>query len=363
MSTWEHPFLQKRPYIRPSLNRARIVDLPGINLPLEVRGKHGYGLLGAAILRKQIVATFPALRNEPDPIRAFAAYLEPEHPASDTAVSLAQTYGRSLGYLLLMLKRGDPVNRVVRRDWENDHWAHWGHIKKIWVGGGLAAGRLGMIAVAAANDLLTQHHFPDVTIRQSPWAAYLPLLGVGRTAPATATSMLVFDLGQTTIKRAIAVYTDMGLVGLHHLPGLPAVCGAIQQRSDPILAQQTADFLVRCFADTWCEAQAAGWSLCPTLAASIACYLVDGHPALPEDMDCYGRLQLLTDHLTRYLADRASQEVGTSLALTLYHDGTAAAMAYAGEQETAVLTLGTAIGNGFPPPADGLRSLNLPLAA
>jgi hypothetical protein len=39
------------------------------------------------------------------------------------------------------------------------------------------------------------------------------------------------------------------------------------------------------------------------------------------------------------------------------HDGTAAAHIYAGSTNAAVIVMGTAMGLGFPPPADGLCRL------
>ncbi|MCA9972388.1 MAG: hypothetical protein KC425_19335, partial [Anaerolineales bacterium] len=76
------------------------------------------------------------------------------------------------------------------------------------------------------------------------------------------------------------------------------------------------------------------------------------------DTGCYGRLQLLTADLPAYLAARVGERLGAAVDVALYHDGMAAALAYAGAGETAVITLGTAIGNGFPPPAAGLHALS-----
>jgi hypothetical protein len=41
----------------------------------------------------------------------------------------------------------------------------------------------------------------------------------------------------------------------------------------------------------------------------------------------------------------------------LFHDGLAAASVHAGQSRTVVLTLGTAIGAGYPPPDQGLRPM------
>jgi hypothetical protein len=55
-------------------------------------------------------------------------------------------------------------------------------------------------------------------------------------------------------------------------------------------------------------------------------------------------------------------ELGEAIDVSLVHDGTAAATTYAGASNAAVITVGTALGVGFPPPADGLMGLNANLA-
>ncbi len=204
MIAWTHPFLEKRPYVRPSLNQARIVDLPGLNLPWELR-KMGYQLLGSRFLAQRILASFSAFAHSPELFRAFDRLLV---AADEEALAIAQDYGRALGALLLMLKRGDAINRVVRPDWQDDHWTFWGQISAIWLGGGLMAEKLGVLTAAAAEKVLHENHFPAMTVRRASFSAHLPLIGAARTAPPNATAMLVFDFGQTSIKRGVAFYDN-----------------------------------------------------------------------------------------------------------------------------------------------------------
>ena len=352
-----NPFFDERPYVSPSLNMAKIVALPGVELPNEVRGKTGYKMFSSEQLIPRILKQFPALAQAVDVPRAFDDFLTPDHPQYDRAMLMAEEYGRNLGYLLLMLKRGDPVNRAARAGWADRHWVHWGRINTVWVGGGLMAGRLGQIAVPEAAIVLHENGQPDFSLNLSPYGSALPLIGCARTAPATAKSMLLFDFGQTSVKRAAAFYQDGRLTRLHQLASYPSDCGTISSVADRNLAEGTADHFVNIVADTWEEAGQAGWPICNQITASLACYLVDGQPAFPRFLGCYGRISLLADHMGTYLARRVSEKLTVSLKLRLIHDGTAAAMTYAGSKETAVLTFGTAIGNGFPPSDNGLLEL------
>lgn len=315
--------------------------LPGLALPDGVQGKSGFELLSAAALTARIRARAAELGlppDAPDLLRRFDDCFSSQ--ARSIGEEIAVDYGRSLGYLLLTLKRGDPANRAARPEWDERHWAFWAGINTVWVGGGLVAGHLGPIAVREAGRVLHQAGFPDFAVRLSPYGADLPLVGLSRLAPAGAGAgaMLQLDFGGTAVKRAIAEYKDSQLVQLHRLPALPMPCESVHQASVE-LADVTAfaGRVLSIISQTWQEVERP---LSPTIAVSLACYLRDGQPP-PTEMGCYGHLQLLSDNLQTYLASQISQQLGQPIQLHLYHDGTAAALAYGGSG-------GTAVGIGFP---------------
>jgi len=71
----------------------------------------------------------------------------------------------------------------------------------------------------------------------------------------------------------------------------------------------------------------------------------------------YMQANLVTDNLEDELGRRVSAELGRPITIKLLHDGTAAAATFAGERHTAVITVGTALGIGFPGEAAGLRAI------
>ena len=333
------------------MNRVRLVDLPGIPVPLAWQNKRGDELLGREALLGQILRKTAVLHlnpHAPDLIREFdACFDSDETGVRETAVAIAKTYGQKLAYHQLVLKRGDTINRVVRPDWQAVHWAHWAQIEEVWLGGGLMAGHLGKIAAAEAQTFIRQHGFPDYLLTVSPFAANLPLMGAARVAPAAAQSMLVFDFGQTSIKRGIAHYEAGVLVALQVLPNLPSECPYLWFSHDRPFAEQTRDHILRVVKETWEEAQAAGHELSHTIAVILACYLLNGQPR-HEDWGCYGRLQQFSPHLQTYLAEQVSEQVAQTIDIQLLHDGQAAALPYTGTSHGAVMTFGTALGIGFP---------------
>ncbi|MEJ2749599.1 MAG: hypothetical protein P8183_17090, partial [Anaerolineae bacterium] len=123
-------------FISPSLNRVAIMALPGVDLPDTVPGKTGYDLLSTAALTARVQARAGELGlspDAPDLLRRFDACFTAVSPQiRSISEEIAVDYGRSLGYLLLTLKRGDPVNRAARKEWDDRHWSFWAGINTVW---------------------------------------------------------------------------------------------------------------------------------------------------------------------------------------------------------------------------------------
>ena len=350
-----NPFTNPDSFVLPSMNQVRLVDLPGIKIPLAWQNKTGYQLLGSSALEEQIRRKTAVLHlnpQSPNLIRELDACFESDDEmVRETAVTIAKEYGRKLAYHQLVLKRGDAVNRVVRPEWQDVHWAYWAQIEQVWLGGGLMAGNLGEFAAAEAQAFIWQHGFPDYSVTVSPFAANLPLIGAARTASADAQSMLLFDFGQTSIKRGIAHYKAGALVKLEALPSLPSECPYLWFSRDESFAAQTRDRILRVVKETWQEATISGHILSNRVAVILACYLLHGQPR-HEDWGCYGRLQQFSPHLQTYLAEQVSEQLGQPIQIELLHDGQAASLPYAGIPYQAVMTFGTALGIGFPLASD-----------
>ena len=134
------------------------------------------------------------------------------------------------------------------------------------------------------------------------------------------------------------------------LPSLPTPCSDISFSRAATAAAQTRDRLLDIISETWTAVTATGLTPASHIAIVLACYLLHGQPR-PEDWGCYGRLQQFAPHLQTYLSQQISQRLNRPLHITLLHDGQAAAMPFAGQAQTAVITFGTALGIGFPPPS------------
>ncbi len=181
------------------------------------------------------------------------------------------------------------------------------------------------------------------------YLSLLPLIGAARSVPAGQTTVLVCDFGGTATKRTLATYTNDQLRALQVLPPVaaPAAAHAVVNGGSHIEVLRLATQVAALLADTWQAHASSRPDLAPMLVCSVASYVVDNHP-LPRQGGAYAALHAVTDNLGQWLSAAVSARLNRSIQVILLHDGTAAAQTYAGTQHAAVITMGTALGVGFP---------------
>ncbi len=366
-----------------SLNRVIVADIPGVNLDPDVRGKNGYQLVSSMALATLIRESAAALSLDPalddDRLnRAFDACLI---PSSDLAVnetahtvaypvaqsiarSIAQQIGRRLGILLLALRRGDAVNRAARPEWDESYWDYWAGIRQIWLGGGIMSGNLGPLLGEYALRVFEDAGFSDMQIRRSPYGAALPLVGMARKAPLHTHAALVFDGGHTAIKRALALFGADGVRQLMLFPAFPTQWGdaSVVPENHVERAAWLLDRVVNVIGQTR-DLALRHYALTPDMPVlvSLAAYQRSGQP-LAAQHGAYVLWTHITDNVQSLIAERLAEGWGLRGPVTLEHDGTAAGIAHATDHKTAcataVITIGTALGIGFPPEAGGLHPIS-----
>ncbi len=273
-----------------------------------------------------------------------------------TAEKIARTFGRSLGYVLLVLKRGDPINRDARPEWNQTHWRHWAGIKRVWLGGGLVSGQLGPHIARHAGQVMQAGKVADYEIKVSAYGSALPLLGAARHLPSEFETAVALDFGGTAIKRARVTLERGRITALHRLADGSArwKTGETAQESAHDVAGQVLQGMKAVIVKTWHEALFSGPPPARVIPVSIAAYVKDGNPLT----GIFGQTGLIADSLEAELTRQLSAKIGTALRVLLLHDGTAAAAAYAGQRNTAVVMMGTALGVGFPGDGADLRPLS-----
>ncbi|HLF77232.1 MAG TPA: hypothetical protein VJB57_07025 [Dehalococcoidia bacterium] len=326
-----------------SVNRVRIVDLPGLHLPDNVRDKTALDLCSQAALARQIREIAPRLGipgtlDDAELPPALAACLSSADPdARSVAEAVCADYGRNLGLVIATLKRGDGVNRRAREEWDESYWRHWAGVRRLWLAGGLVSGALGVLVREHVTRALLEAGVRDCEVRVFAKPSVLPLVGAARGVIADARAVLVTDFGQTKLKSAVAVYDTGRLQRIDVLPEMPSV----------VSAPNVAEAMALRLAGLYRAEEAKANRLAPEIAVCIASYVRDNHP-YNYTRTQFAVLHRDTDNLGDWLTARLSDLVGCELRVRLLHDGSAAANAFAGEPNTAVIMMGTALGVGFP---------------
>ncbi len=347
----QNPFTIYPRFVSASLNRVRVAVLPAVVTDSNLVDKTGYQLLGRQSVLERIQMRRGALHlpaHLTDLFRGFdACFVHSEPLPRLTAKQVAVQYGRCLATILLTLKEGHPANRAARPEWGDEHWAYWQTINQVWLGGGLMAGHFGQQVVAETRRLIQQAGYAAYGLGLTPYPAQAALTGAASIVASTTEIALLFDFGQTQIKRGIAQIVQGNLQKLHLLPPLPAACGPLlSDGPDEARAEAHMEHLTAVLRLTQRQLQSVGWQP-QQIVAAMACNLHKGHPGR-EEWGCYGRLQQLASNLQNHLAAQWQQITGQSIPFRLIQDAQAAALVHRGVQNAAVITLGSAIGIGFP---------------
>ena len=366
MQQLNNPFLENsRPTDNTSLNRLQVIDLPDIQLDPEVKGKRGLRLMSAdnliETIKKESSFLNLDLENIPDvklPIYLNKALESVNLKVRLTAENIARRLGRNLAFILLTLKRGDRVNRDARSDWEDEHWDYWRQVENIVFVGGLCSGSLGQRLKYYIDKLFQETETPQYKIKFAKNPSLIPMIGAARHAPKKCSKLLVFDFGQTLIKRGLANFENDKLNKIIQLSSLESKhVEEIEFRNEneeKKEAERLEKYIIKTISETWKEVATKYSKPCSTISVSIANDLIEGR----FFGGGYGKLGLLSDNLQQKIADAVSTQIDRKIEISFIHDGTAAADAYAETDNSVLLSFGTAIGVGFPIKKSGLRSVS-----
>ena len=295
-----------------SINRVRLASAPP-----PMRDLTAYELLGRSPLTDALGK------------KAFAG-----HPPLPAVTDIANRWTTVLTTLL----DGSEVDRAARAEWNDDRWSYWGGVRRIVIGGGLAASAIGAAALRVTAAQLSDR----VSVEISPFGTAASLVGAARCLVPGDGQLILADFGGTTTKRGMAQVSGGLLERVAELAPIPAVLP-----DNPSELAETMAAAIVSTADTF----AAGRRLnSPTaVSVSIAAYLVGSRPQAPST---FRRLTECSDNIAEYLAELVSNRLQHPVTLVISHDGTAAAASVDAKPNvrTAVLTWGTALGVGYPQP-------------
>lgn len=335
-----------------SLNKVRFAKLPLSGIADDMVGKQMGELFGAGIITDEIERNAAALGIElsectrTDLPKVLDEKLD---EGNEVALSIARKFGNRLGMFLLLLKTGLPENRAARADWTEEHWAYWANVDTIYLVGGIASGRLCDHMLLVVRELFNLANVPMYRIVRNANSSEVGARGCLTQIADADDVQLLFDFGQTMMKRMIAVRPSATAdYELRKLPSIKSInmgCHVEDETEKRRQAEELHRYIVESILETYEEARqygSIGWEI----IISIASYVMDGK--IYDARSGYAKLCTLSDNYAGYLAASLELRLDRSIMVKLVHDGTAAALYYKGAENAVCITAGTAFGVGFP---------------
>ena len=334
-----------------SLNKVIFAKLPLYGIEDDMEGKQMNALFGAGIIMDEIHNNADALGID------LSKYQRTDLPkvldekideGNEEALRIARMFGNRLGMLFLLLKTGLPENRAVRDDWGDEHWEYWANVETIFLVGGIASGRMCEYMLEVVKELFQKANVPMYNIVRNVNSSEVGAKGCLSQIENPDKVQLLFDFGQTMMKRMIAVRQSEKEYSVIKLPSKKSIHMDLFIADEDEKRRQAEElhrYIVKSIMETYQEATqygSIGWEI----VISIASYVKDGK--INDARSGYAKLCTLSDNYAGYLAASLELKLDRSVMVKLIHDGTAAGLYFKGEKNAVCITSGTAFGVGFP---------------
>lgn len=276
-----------------------------------------------------------------------AQYMDEHSPFHDEAVGILKKFGHRLGLILLTLKTGLPENRRAREDWQDEHWEFYKAVKKIILVGGLASGNFGRALKKYSDEIFEMAGVEPYELVLFDESSHFGVMGCATCIRAENSANILFDFGQTNIKRAIVKIENSKVVHIENLENRPSWFMMDDITDQEALRQEAVKLhnnLLTIIADTY-ESVSQRYELGDEIVISIASYTVGG--VLNDRRGGYAKLAMLAPNYGNYIEEELRKLLKRNITVRLIHDGTAVAYYFRNEKDAVCMSIGTAFGVGF----------------
>ncbi|PJI06914.1 MULTISPECIES: hypothetical protein [Clostridium] len=354
----DNPFIEKGFLSsNASINKLIIQKMPTDKITQKLEGKRTVDIFSTELFIREIKKNSNELKIDINDIqeKVLPQYLNKCLKSDDisvkkTANSIVKLFGERLAVILLTLKKGERVNRISRKDWNDTHWEYWNSLKNVILVGGLSSSELGKRLKYYVEEVfkkLNENCYNIILSEDSANAGIRGCLTYIKN-PEKRKSYLIFDCGQTFIKRGLIWIDEKGIKNVIKLDKvLSKHTGWNFQyiKKEKSEAEALNSYILSVIIATIRGVKGGASNMGNDIVISIANYVKNG---LFANRGGYGKLRLISDNYEEYLSYVLYQSLGKMFKVTLVHDGTAMAAAFSNYSNAVCLSLGTAFGVGFP---------------
>ena len=340
-----------------SINRTVLLDIGHLTGGKTIEGKTAAEVFSIDAIIEEIKDQSAGLQIDLNsgsdrelPIHLNRCLESANNIVKQTAEQIADRFGERLGIILFKIKRGKSKSEKERRDWPAEGWLFWQQIDNVILSGGLASGRLGMILKENIHRVFAKGGIKPYSILLTKDSSLAGLTGAAMFIEEKAKANLVFDFGQSFLKRGIAFFDGNVLTGINALPKI--LSKFMDWSTDEMLdlthdALKLDSYLQQMIIDTVEEVSKKGIAAGNEISISLANYINNGKI---QYRGGYGKLRFISDEYDKYLAREISRKIGKPFEIKIIHDGTAIAANFMELPKAASIALGTSFGIGFPMP-------------
>ena len=277
-------------------------------------------------------------------IFAFNKALNSDIPSIKmSAESIATQFGDKLAKVITTLKKPSLLSIQNRDNWNKIHWDYWKSIEKLYLVGGLTSPILTKVFYECINKALKSQEINNFTVVFIEGSSNLGTIGL--STEVVEGEHLLFDFGQTNIKRAHHIKKNEVTVIDNILSSIPSDFLFYKHNTEEeliMIAKKLDNFIQAVILDTMKQVGYKG----NTILMGIANYIDNG--IIYSARGGYGKLAYIAGNYGVHLSEKLSQSTNRSITVKLYHDTSAMALQFKSAKKTAVISLGTAFGVAFP---------------
>ncbi len=339
-----------------SMNKVVLAKLPVRGIEPEIEGCMAGDIFSTKVINDYIKDNAKYLKidvtnaNSKELSKVVSLYLESNNKELNSkANEIVKKFGHRLGLILLTLKTGLKENREARRNWTDEHWKYWAQLENVILVGGLANGIFGEKLKEYALEVFKMANVKPYNILLFSNSSHIGIMGCATQIKQKDGRFLVFDFGQTNVKRGVVEKKNGHVVSEKRLDNIPSLHMQIifddpkEEESESHLLDR---FIVKTITDTYKEVDKKGSHLKNEIIMGIANYTVAGK--LNAVRGGYCKMSGIADNYADYLSNKLSGILGENEKVTLIHDGTANALYFKQYKNSVCISMGTAFGVGFP---------------
>jgi hypothetical protein len=313
---------------------------------LYVDDDKAYDLFHSALIKNSFIQAITPYTKQPLHEMTLSELMDFVDKINDNTLKeeihdIIRYYGRKLAKIIGTLFKPSALSRKNHLEWKEIHFDYWASIQTLYLAGGAIIDPFIKPFTDELSAELKKRRI-DKHVQFITHSEDLGILGMAKLYTKKGT-LLLLDLGQTSIKRAIHIIDDSKRehIKLNTIPAKFLFTTDLTDQGVIRSAIELHHYLVQLIDQTILENHIKPQAI----YLSVANYVKNG--CLQAGKNSYGKLDQIGHPYDLYLSRSLEKILGYPIHVRLFHDTSAMALNFMNQEKTAIISVGTAFGVGF----------------